>query len=256
MRNLVFALLLLGCGGTGPKETCTNNACLSGTIYQLCTSGTSQVRYVLGGTSCTCGATSCSDCLTLLSSYCHDGGTTTSGTTTSGTTTSGTTTSGTTTSGTTTSGTTTSGTTGGGSTGGNTSGSSGGTTGNACGQAGDICGSNADCCGGVACTSGFCGGPDGQCKVQAMAGCNQCCIDAEGAGYQEFGVLVLSCLCDSSTCMTQCAATSCSSAGPMPPDSACNSCYNMKCFSKVRSECFGDATCLPYANCAKDCPTM
>jgi hypothetical protein len=28
----------------------------------------------------------------------------------------------------------------------------------------------------------------------------------------------------------------------------------MKCFNTVRADCMNDPACLPYANCAKDCP--
>jgi len=120
--------------------------------------------------------------------------------------------------------------------------------------AGEACSSNAGCCGGIACIDGFCGGPDDQCKVQGRDACNQCCENAESAAYQEFNLLVLTCLCDPGNCMTQCQATSCNSAGPMPPDSACLTCYNAKCFTQVDTGCMNDAACLPYANCAKDCP--
>jgi hypothetical protein len=279
MKKLIFALLVAGCGGDGPNETCTNTVCPTGKLYQLCTSGTSQVRYVLGGTSCACGATSCSDCLTLVSAYCNDPNTNgTNGGTTGGTS---------------------------GSTNGTTSGTNGGTTGGACkaggsacqsfdeccsgtcanqvctqcrdngspctlasqccsnichvgscaacGKVGASCTDSHECCSGVACISGVCGGPDVQCTSQPLMNCVDCCTTDHMAGADVWDRLASTCSC--TTCLSTCGLLLCPSPAPAGDATSCQSCLNASCQASVINACMNDATCAPFGACLTACPS-
>jgi hypothetical protein len=285
MKNLLLALLLAGCGGDGPNETCTNTVCPTGKLYQLCTSGTSQVRYVLGGTSCACGATSCSECLTLVSAYCNDpntnGTTGTNGGTNGGT--SGSTTG--------TNGGTTGGTTGGACKAGGIACQSfdeccSGTCANqvctqcrdngtsctlaseccsnichdgscrACGTSGTSCTDSHECCNGLSCIGGACGGPDPDCNSQDSNNCVICCQGKHTAGANDYSGIASSCVCQAATCMTACGQIVCPSPAPMGDPTSCENCFVSSCKPSTDAACMSNSSCASYEACINACPTM
>src|SRR5207237_1083366 len=159
-------MFVAGCGSDPPSDTCTPEPCGNGMTYQACaTPGTTHIRYVYGGNTCTCDSMSCNQCATAIAAYCTAGGTS----------------------------------------GGTTAGTNRRTDGTACNLASDCCSNichlgtcqactvlggscsnSAECCGGKSCTGGLCGGPDSACTKQDAAGCFQCCAMTHSAAANKY----------------------------------------------------------------------
>lgn len=87
--------------------------------------------------------------------------------------------------------------------------------------------------------------------------CITCCAKEHPQGAQVYMGAVLECICEESTCATECASTLCA-AKPVGADATCNDCFGKKsqsCGSAVLKACSASADCKAFSQCTEkaDC---